>query len=195
YCSRPSPEHAGPPLYEQQLASSAHADAAPVAFGIDAAAEDLAPPDAAVVATVADAGVPKHPRDAAAIATADDGGVDHNAQARALYEQAHAALEDGDAARALELADASLKLRRTARTLLERARALQRLDRIDEALDSVDAAMALVKDYAPAYEQRALILWSAKRYDDAKEAMQMYLELDPNGRSAATFAHMMQEQH
>jgi tetratricopeptide (TPR) repeat protein len=117
--------------------------------------------------------------------------VDRAKEARALLEQAHSALEDGDPDKALALADASLKLRKTARTYLERARALQRLNQVDEALKSVDSAMEIVSDYAPAWEQRGMILWSARRHDEARPALEKYLELDPNGKDAAAVRQML----
>ena len=115
-------------------------------------------------------------------------------QARALQEQAHEALEDGDPAKALELAEESLKLRKTARTYLEQARALQRLGRVDDALGAVDAAMEIVKDYAPAWEERGMILWAARRTDEARPAFQKYLELDPTGREATSIRQMLEQQ-
>jgi tetratricopeptide (TPR) repeat protein len=84
-------------------------------------------------------------------------------------------------------------LRSTARAYLERAKALQRLDRVDAALESVDSAMGIVSNYAPAYYQRGMILWSARRYDEARPALAKYLELDPNGRDADTVKKLLQE--
>jgi tetratricopeptide (TPR) repeat protein len=118
---------------------------------------------------------------------------DRKKQAAQLLEQAQQALEDGDPERALTLSDQSLKLRRTQRTLLERARALQRLGRIDDALKSIDDALE-IGQVAPAWEQRAVILWSVKRYDEARVAMQKYLELEPQGKSAESFKQMLQLQ-
>jgi Flp pilus assembly protein TadD len=170
-------------------------DAAPqaVGFGMDAASIDAGVattaksdarhaavrPDAALVASTADAATP----DAS----------DRVKQARELLEQAQAALEDGDPEEALQLADRSITLRSTARAYLERARALQRLDRVDAALESVDSAMEIVANYAPAYYQRGMILWSARRYDEARTALSKYLELDPNGRDADTVKKLLQE--
>jgi tetratricopeptide (TPR) repeat protein len=156
----------------------------------DAAAVPPSPRDAGLVAMVAtvarDAAAPVAPTAAPA-----DASVDKKKLAADLYAQAHAALEDGDPDKALQLADESLKLRRTQKTLLERARALQRLNRIDEAIQSVDEATEIDPKSAAAWEQRALIMWGAHRYDDAKQAMQKYLELDPEGRSADSFHHLI----
>ncbi|HEY1554589.1 MAG TPA: DUF4388 domain-containing protein [Kofleriaceae bacterium] len=161
-----------------------------VAPPIDAEAPAIASDAAAIVHV--DAGrVAQVPRDATPPAA--DAAVDRVKAAKELYDQAHAALEDGDFERALALTDASLKYRRTARTLLERARALQRLDRIDDALASVDQALGLVSDYAPAFEQRAMILWSARRYDEARDAMTKYIELDPDGSASESFKRMLAE--
>ncbi len=155
----------------------------------DAAVVVEAPPDAAIAPPVPhDAAVAvQAPRDAA-VAAADD----PKKKAGELYEKAHAALDEGDPARALELLDESLKLRKTQRSLLDRARAEQQLDRMDEAVKSLDEAIAMGDKYAPAYEQRALLLWSAKRYDQARAAMQKYLELAPDGRSAAKFRQLLE---
>jgi DNA-binding response OmpR family regulator len=148
---------------------------------VDAQRIPVAPIDAAEAVVVRDAGMPS------------EVSPDRVRVAKDLFDKAVAALDDGDPEQALQYADSSLKLRKTTRTLLERARALQRLDRIDEALASVDEALAIVTDYAPAYEQRALILWSARRYDDAKRAMRKYIALDPHGRSVDAFKNLLQE--
>jgi DNA-binding response OmpR family regulator len=167
------------------------ADAEPPVAALHDADIAVAPADAAPPAIIArDSAVATLGRDAGV----GDAGIDRAKLARTLLEKAHAALEDGEAEQALGYANEALKLRRTARTLLERARALQRLDRIDDALESVDEAMVLAPDYAPAYEQRALILWSARRYDDSKQQMRKYIALDPNGRSVVAFKHLLQEQ-
>ncbi len=184
------------------VTTPADASEQPVGFGRDAAASM----DAGV-ATVAkgDAGVAKAAKRDAAIAKPDAAMVastadaaapdasDRVKQARELLEQAQAALEDGDPDEALQLADRSIMLRSTARAYLERAKALQRLDRVDAALESVDSAMGIVSNYAPAYYQRGMILWSARRYDEARPALAKYLELDPDGRDADTVKKLLQE--
>ena len=160
---------------------------APQPLASDAAVPVPPPIDAAQVAIVSpphDAGVRVAPADAA---------IDRVKAAKELFDQAHAALEDGDADRALDLANASLKYRRTANTLLERARALQRLDRVDESLASIDEALALVSDYPAAYAQRAMLLWSARRYDEAREEMTKYVQRYPTGSATETFKHLLDE--
>ena len=122
-----------------------------------------------------------------------DAAPDRRQEAADLVDQARQALEDGDPDHALALADQSLKLRQTQRALLERARALQRLGRTDDALRSIDDALD-IGSVAPAWEQRAMTLWSAKRYDEARTAMKKYLELFPQGKAAASFQQMMQQQ-
>jgi tetratricopeptide (TPR) repeat protein len=130
----------------------------------------------------------------AAVAPATvDAALDRRQEAADLVDQARQALEDGDPDHALALADQSLKLRQTQRALLERARALQRLGRTDDALRSIDDALD-IGSVAPAWEQRAMTLWSAKRYDEARTAMKKYLELFPQGKAAASFQQMMQQQ-
>jgi hypothetical protein len=143
-------------------------------------------PDAATVATV--------PRDAAVATVTGDAAIDKTKEARVLFDKAHEALEDGDPALALDLLEQSLKLRKTARSYLERARALQRLNRVDEAVAAVDEAIKLNSTYAPAYEQKGMILWSAQRYQEARPALQKYLELEPDGRKAPLIRSMLDEQ-
>jgi DNA-binding response OmpR family regulator len=166
----------------------------------DAAVIATAPRDAAVVAMAPDAGarpdaatVAVIRRDAGVATSTADAGVDKTKEARALFDKAHEALEDGDAEAALDLLEQSIKLRKTARSYLERARALQRLGRTDEAVAAVDDAIKMNGSYAPAYEQKGMILWSAQRYADARAPLEKYLELEPEGRSAAKIRAMLDE--
>jgi len=153
-------------------------DAGAVAsISIDAAVR--APADAGVrVAQVADAGVAADP-------------AQRLKDARALRDLAHAALEDGDPDKALKLADQSLALHKTALAYIDRGRAQQRLGQVDDALKSIDEALALVVDYAPAWEQRGMILWAARRRDEARPALERYLELDPHGKDADSIRQML----
>lgn len=166
---------------------AADASQQPASFGADAGVTPVASPDARVAAAA------KHDAAAAVVDAAAVDASDRIAQAKELLAKAQAALEDGDPEEALQLADRSIMLRSTARGYLERAKALQRLSRIDAALESVDSAMQIVPSYAPAYYQRGMILWSARRYDEAREALSRYLELDPNGRDAGTVKKLLQE--
>jgi DNA-binding response OmpR family regulator/tetratricopeptide (TPR) repeat protein len=171
-------------------------DAGMAAAPRDAGALVHAPADAAtVVQAPRDAAtVVQAPLDAATVAVATaDAGIDKAKEARILFDKAHSALEDGDADQALELLDQSLKLRRQARTLLERARALQRLRRIDEAIASIDDAIKMNDSYAPAWEQKGTLLWSEKKYSEARPALEMYLQLAPDGARAATIRSMLDE--
>ena len=120
-------------------------------------------------------------------------GADKVAEAKVLFDKAHDALDEGDFARAFELADASLKQRKTARTYLLRAQAQQRLDRIDDALASIDAATQLAPGFATVWEMRGRILWAARRRDEARAAFEKFLELDPNGPKAAAVRRLMDE--
>ena len=178
-----------------RVAEVADAEERPDAAAIVARVVDAgvrARPDAARVAVAVDASVHvAAATDANANAPVGDGSADRVREARVLLEQAHAALEDGDPDKALALADQSLALRKTARTYLERGRALQRLGQTDEALKSVDEAMTIVNDYAPAWEQRGMILWAARRHDEARPALEKYLELDPTGKDAASVRQML----
>jgi CheY-like chemotaxis protein len=184
------------------------ADDAAVAEVLDAV--EMQSPDAAVVATQPDAAIAKPdamapdaavPVDAAVapvdatIAMAPDAGItvvgptdagapDPAVQAKQLSVQAQEALKESDFARALELAEASLKLRRTARTNIIRAQALQRLGRVDDAIATMESAIKLAPGYAANYEVLGSILWAAQRYDEATKHYVHYLEQWPDGEKS-----------
>ena len=115
------------------------------------------------------------------------------AEAKGLYDKAHDAFEAGNAARALELAESSLKLRKTARTYLLRAQAEQRLGRVDAALASVELAARLAPDFATTWELRGRILWAAQRRDEARVAFEKFLELEPNNPKSASIRRLLNE--
>ncbi len=204
YCRKPKPASEQAVVYEDAatVAVAPGEDAGTYqGFGVDAGPADAgtgahpaAHVDAGSVRPRADAAVVVTvPRDAAATRPTVDAGIDRAKEARNLFEKGHNALEDGDPAAALELLDESLKLRRTARTYLERARALQRMNRIDDAVASIDEAISINASYAPAYEQKGMTLWSARRYQEARPALEKYLELDPDGRKAELIRGMLDE--
>ncbi len=148
---------------------------------VDAA---LVPPpsavDAALAAPPADARAV--PTDAAAAIGALDAGGDY----KAPLEGARRALDDGDYDRALALADESLAVRRSARGYVVRADALRRLGRVDLAVQATDAAIKANASYAPAWDLKGKILWSARRYDEARPAYERFLQLQPTGEAADT---------
>lgn len=116
-----------------------------------------------------------------------------NAEAKALFDRATTALEAEDFTRALELAKASLRARRTARTYLLRAQAEQRLERVDDALASVDAAGRLAPNFATVWEMRGRILWSARRRDEARAAFERFLALEPDSPKAPSVRRLINE--
>ncbi|MBA3459512.1 MAG: DUF4388 domain-containing protein [Deltaproteobacteria bacterium] len=168
-------------------------------------------PDAAVamvvdaaVAVVVDAAIPLRadagvtPRPDAAVTTPDagagPGSADPAVQAKLLMQKAHEANQEGDFAKALALADSSLKLRRTARAHLVRAQALQRLGRLDDALEAVDAAEELAPDFASVFEMRGSILWAAGRRPAARRVYERFLELEPDSARATQVRKRIAEQ-
>ncbi len=155
-------------------------DAAVAAVPVDAAV----PIDAAVAMSV-DAGVP--------IVGPDAGAPDPLAQAKLLYQQAHEANQEGDFQKALALADASLKLRRTARANIVRAQALQRLGRLEDAIAAMESAIRLAPTYPSNYEVLGSILWAAQRYDEAAKYYVHYLENWPNGEKSAMIQKRLDE--
>ena len=149
----------------------------------DAAAALAPPADAPAPTALVDAGAsPPMVRDAGGSATGADAGVDY----KVPLESARRALEDGDYDRALALADESIAVRRSARGYVVRADALRRLGRIDLAVAAVDAAIKANGAYAPAWDLKGKILWSARRYDEARPAYERFLELQPTGEAADT---------
>jgi tetratricopeptide (TPR) repeat protein len=151
--------------------------------------------EAGVVAVEAGVVAPKEPPSPSAGGSASvrTDGTDKNAEAKALYDKALAAMDESNFARARELAEASLRLRKTARTYLLRAQAEQRLDRVDDALASVDAAAQLAPDYGTVWEIRGRILWAARRRDDARAAFERFLRLEPDSPKAASVRRLMNE--
>lgn len=119
----------------------------------------------------------------------NDAGVAHDAgavdQSKVLREQADSALQEGDAETALQLAEQSIRMRRTARAYLVKAQALQRLSRFDEAFDATHDAEEQAPNYPAIFEIRGAILWQQGRIDEAKEEYRRFLELEPNGEKAS----------
>lgn len=166
----------------------------------DATAVATAKPDAAVradaalLATAPIDAAPSRPDATALVARGtDDAAVDKTKEARDLYTKGHTALEDGDPETALDLLDKSLAVKKSQRTYLEKARALQRMSKIDEAIAAIDQAMKMGESYAPAWEQKGMLLWSAERYNEARPVLEHYLELDPTGKKAETIRSMLEE--
>jgi tetratricopeptide (TPR) repeat protein len=67
------------------------------------------------------------------------------------------------------------------------------MNRIDEAVASIDDAIEINDRYAPAYEQKGMLLWSAQRYAEARPVLEKYLELEPDGRKAPLIRSMLDE--
>lgn len=140
-----------------------------------------------------DALVARAPVDAAVAIPVDaKPAPDINAQAKKLYDDARKAYDESDHEVALQLVDASLKVRRTAGSYILRGQVLQRLGRVDEALAALEAAHPFAAPHrgaklAAIYEWRARILWSVRRTQEARAAMQEYLNLVAEGRTADQF--------
>jgi hypothetical protein len=126
-------------------------------------------------------------------ASGASGGGDRVAEAKVLCDQASSAIDEGDFAHALQLASASIKLRRTAKAFMLRARAEQRLGRVADALGSLDAATELAPTYGAIWEQRGRILWAARRRDEARAAFERFLELAPNSPSTPEILRLINE--
>ncbi|MEO6775687.1 MAG: DUF4388 domain-containing protein [Kofleriaceae bacterium] len=157
------------------------ADATEIA---DAGVRVAAIADAGVrVVAIADAGV--------RVVAIVDAGVDRNQEASRLRDQAAAALADGDPARALELAERSLQLHRTAQAYLVQARALQRSGRIADAIAAATQARDLAPGYYMTHRELGMILLSARRNAEARPELEKYLELAPNDKDAETVRQLL----
>ena len=117
--------------------------------------------------------------------------LDRNKEAVVLKDLANAALEEGDADRALELANKSIRLRRTSQAFLTRGRALERLDHLDQALESFDQALELAPRFPLTWQAKGMALWSARRRDEARTALEEYLKLAPDAKDAPTLRQML----
>jgi DNA-binding response OmpR family regulator len=117
--------------------------------------------------------------------------LDRNKEASALKDRANAALEEGDADKALELANQALKLRRTAQALLTRGRALERLNHLDQALDAFDGALELAPTFPQTWQAKGMALWSARRRDEARSVLEEYLKLAPGAKDAGAVRQML----
>jgi len=181
------------------VAAAADAGAAP-ALAVDAAVVALAPEvDAAVVALAPEVDAGRAATiDAAVAVTAaiDAGALASDAAAAPDYKDklaaAKVALEDGDYQRAVAYADESLAMRRSARAYVLKADALRRLGKTALALGAAEAAIGMLPTYAPGWEMLGRILWSERRYDEARPAMRRYLELQPRGETADTFRALLE---
>ena len=177
-------EHFGkPPVAEVRRDASATQ-----AFTGDASEVVMAPPVDAALAIAPPFDVPRVVGDPA------DAGVavpDRNKQAGLLKDLSNAALEEGDAEKALELSNQSIKLRRTAQAFLTRGRALERLNHLDQALAAFDQALELAPTFPQTWQAKGMALWSARRRDEARTALEQYLKLAPGATDAPSVRQML----
>ena len=170
--------------------ADAHHDAGGVRMiAGDASEIVMAPPIDAAIAIVPPSDAGREP-----FVTTDAGVVaplDRNKEAVVLKDLANAALEEGDADRALELANKSIRLRRTSQAFLTRGRALERLDHLDQALESFDQALELAPRFPLTWQAKGMALWSARRRDEARTALEEYLKLAPDAKDAPTLRQML----
>jgi DNA-binding response OmpR family regulator len=94
------------------------------------------------------------------------------------------ALREGDAQTALKRATESINDRPTARGYVVKADALRRLGKNDEAIAAADNATRMAADFAPAWEMKGRVLWSAKLTSQATVAFKRFLALEPKGKRA-----------
>jgi tetratricopeptide (TPR) repeat protein len=196
-------------LWIKRPAELGHIDAVPTDARVDTAMIAVVQ-DAGVAGATLDARAPapadaaeRVPADAAPSvrAPADAAPVDpaspaaRSAQSKALLDEANAALKQGQFDLALERADAAITLWRTARGFLVRAQAQQRLGKIPDALASVDSAEKLAPESANVWYTRGSILWAARRWDDAHDAYNRFLEIEDEGSRADMVRRRLAEPH
>jgi tetratricopeptide (TPR) repeat protein len=143
----------------------------------------------AAVAFVDARPVPLDAADAPRDAVGPDAGPDYKDK----LEAARIALDDGDYERALVLANESIAMRHSARAYLAKADALRKLDRIELAVAAAEQAIAANPTYPPAWELKGKILWSARRYDEARPAFEQFLKLQPTGDAADTVRGLLKQ--
>ena len=178
----------GATTVDAQLLVTPTIDAAPATPD---AIETVGMPDAMIVQVPIDAGIKSDKPDKS---ERDE----INAQAKKLFDDARKAFDESEHAQALELIDQSLKLRKTARGYILRGQVLQRLGRVDEALAALAEAEPLAAPHRgrviqDVYEWRARILWSVRRRDEARSAMEKYLELAPEGSASSQFKTWLED--
>jgi len=193
-------------LADAQVVATTPADAEPAMDALIATAPvdaaDTAPLDAKTVAHVADAAAlrpdaraPAPDAGTAVAVVVDAAPPSPAAQAKALYQQAQTANNKGQPDKALELIEQSLALHQTARGYLVRAQIQQKLGRSADALASLAEAESLAPDYAPIWDVRGGILWAAQRWDEAHQAYDQYLKLDPDSARAEQIRQRLAEPH
>jgi CheY-like chemotaxis protein len=171
-------------VHDAQVVEPARAPDAQVASApVDAV--EAAVPDAKTVAHVVDA----------APVVVDAAPLTPAAQAKALYQQSLTALQKGEIDKALALTEQSIQLHRTARAYIVRAQAMQKQGRTDDALSELAEAESLAPDYAQIWDIRGGILWGARRWDEAHQAYDQYLKLDPDSSRAEQIRQRLAEPH
>ena len=165
-------------------------DDGPARAGVPADARIAAapPPDAAaaVVPPPLDAAPPidAAPPVDAAPPPPIDAPVDDRKLARDLVRKARRQVSEGNYEDALALIDEALALRRTPDGYVVQADVLRRLGRTAEAIEATELAIRISPRYASAWKMKGNILWGAGRPDEARPALEKYLELDPDGDDA-----------
>ncbi len=104
---------------------------------------------------------------------------------REYRDSAEAALRELDFEAAIELAEQSLALKRSARAYMIQAQAQRQLGRNDAALETVARATGLAGNYGPAWLLRGDLLWELGRKDEARRAYVRFLELEPRSRDTS----------
>jgi tetratricopeptide (TPR) repeat protein len=109
---------------------------------------------------------------------------DKKAIARDLAKKARRELSEGNYESALALIDQALENRRTPDAYVVQADVLRRLKRTAEAVEACELAIELRPGYASAWKMKGNILWGAGRQEEARPALEKYLELEPDGEDA-----------
>jgi hypothetical protein len=152
-------------------------DAGPAANPPEPVDAGVPPPDAAVARRPIDAGV----RTASADASPAD---EKKALAKKLLREARNLVSDGNYAAGLAKADESIEAKPSAEAYVVKADALRKMNKVDDAVAAIDKAIGMRARYADAWKMKGNILWGAGRRDEARPALEKYLELRPDGEDA-----------
>lgn len=110
---------------------------------------------------------------------------------RDYRDSAQKALYAGDNEAAIELANISLTMQKSAQTYLIKAQALLNLNNLSDAVTATSSALGLSQRNSLAWMLHGDVLWRSGARDAAKSAYEKYLQLAPNGKHAVRIRQLM----
>jgi tetratricopeptide (TPR) repeat protein len=102
-----------------------------------------------------------------------------------LYSSARRALRRGDHEDAIALVDRALAREQSGSGLLLKADILQSMGDPDRAIATLNTASRVSSRSSRVWKKKGLLHWELEQYGDAKQALERYLELQPDASDAA----------